>query len=396
MKSHDPTTQVGYLHQCLSNARRPIGLFLGAGCPMAVDGLASEPLIPDIAGITKSVCESLNDSGTLATVMGNLEEDGMSQPTVEDILTHVRGLRAVAGAGAVRGLSSSQLDQLDTGICELIQTIVHKDLPTAATPYHSLASWIKATERAHPVEVFTTNYDLLMEQALEHSEVPYFDGFVGGLKPSFDVQAMEDDKLPARWARLWKLHGSINWHRDHRGRVLRSAPEGRSPVIHPSHLKYQESRRLPYLAMMDRLRKYLSQPSAILTICGYSFRDQHVNDVIVQGLHSSHTTMALALQFNSLRDSPDAVAIAREQPNLTVLARDGAVIGTNQGRWIKRDKKDASPSASPGVVWTQLAPPDDGSKLEAELLLGNFADLGSLLQHIVGDTPQQSSESNGN
>ena len=361
---------------------------------MAVSVENDEPLIPDIAGITRSVCESLNTSGTLATVRENLEADGLQGFTVEDILTHVRGLRAVVGAGAVRGLSSSQLDEIDREICEHVQSIVDKKLPKSDTPYHRLASWIKAAERDYPVEVFTTNYDLLIEQALEDSDIPYFDGFAGALTPSFDVQAMEEDKLPPRWARLWKLHGSINWHRDN-GRIFRGVREGQSPVIHPSHLKYQESRRLPYLAMMDRLRKYLGQPSAVLIICGYSFRDQHVNDVIVQGLHSSKTTMAFGLLFNSLNDSLEAVALAREQPNLTILAPDGAVVGTSEGKWVRRDKQDMSTSGGFGVSWTQPTSSDVVGTLQAAFLLGNFAILGDFLQDLVGNIQQQPRGSDG-
>ena len=394
MRSHEPAAQAGYLHQSLSNAKRPIGVFLGAGCPMAVNIENDEPLIPDIAGITRSVCETLNTSDTLATVTENLKADGLQEPTVEDILTHVRGLRAVVGVGAVRGLSSSQLDEIDRDICEHIQTIVDKQLPKSGTPYHKLASWIRAAERDYPIEVFTTNYDLLIEQALEASDIPYFDGFAGALTPRFDVQAMEEDQLPSRWARLWKLHGSINWHRDN-GRFYRGNRERRSPVIHPSHLKYQESRRLPYLAMMDRLRKYLGQPSAVLIFCGYSFRDQHVNDVIVQGLHSSQTTMAFGLLFNSLKDSIDAVTIARKQPNLTILARDGAVVGTTEARWVRRDTPDMPTSASVGLSWTQPTSSDTGGTSQATFLLGNFATFGDFLQDLVGARQQQPAGSNG-
>ena len=44
---------------------------------------------------------------------------------------------------------------------------------------------------------------------------PHFDGFVGSREPFFDIASIEQDEIPRRWARLWKLHGSINWqHRD--------------------------------------------------------------------------------------------------------------------------------------------------------------------------------------
>ncbi len=32
----DLLKQVGYLQQCLSSDKKPLGLFVGAGCPMAI------------------------------------------------------------------------------------------------------------------------------------------------------------------------------------------------------------------------------------------------------------------------------------------------------------------------------------------------------------------------
>src|SRR5260370_505228 len=63
---HDPLLQAHYLRQCLSHDKRPIGLLLGAGCPMAIrvsrDG-SDEPLIPDIAGVTAIAFSEMRKSG---------------------------------------------------------------------------------------------------------------------------------------------------------------------------------------------------------------------------------------------------------------------------------------------------------------------------------------------
>ncbi|MCZ8488372.1 SIR2 family protein [Vibrio lentus] len=44
----------------------------------------------------------------------------------------------------------------------------------ANTPYHDLCTWIGSIDRRMPIELFTTNYDLLLEEALEDEEIPYF------------------------------------------------------------------------------------------------------------------------------------------------------------------------------------------------------------------------------
>ena len=241
----DPHRQIGYLQQCLSSDKKPLGLFLGAGCPTAIrpDGSDKPPLIPDIAGITQTVREALTKTKECGPLLKIIEEhlnsDGRNDTNVEDMLTHIRSLHAVAGKGKVRDLSGRDLETLDNAICSLIHQVVDRALPNTQTPYHYIASWVDAVGRDKPVEIFTTNYNLLMEQALEDCRVPYFDGFAGARQPFFDLRAMED-VLPPRWARLWKLHGSINWYQVTAKGVFRGDTKGEpgaKRVIHPSHLK---------------------------------------------------------------------------------------------------------------------------------------------------------------
>ena len=57
----DPKRQVGYPLQCLSIDKKPRGLLLGAGCPVAVGAGADgkSPLIPQVAVITKLARDEL-------------------------------------------------------------------------------------------------------------------------------------------------------------------------------------------------------------------------------------------------------------------------------------------------------------------------------------------------
>ena len=253
---------------------------------------------------------------------------------------------------------------------------------------HHVASWVDGIGREKPVEVFTSNYDLLMEQALEECGVPYFDGFAGAGKPRFDLRAMEEDVLPARWARLWKLHGSINWYQTPNGGVFRgTTTEQNAPrrVIHPSYLKYQEGRRLPYLAMIDRLRAFLKQPTAALVICGYSFRDEHINEVIAQGLQSTQTAMTFGLLYGRLSEYPAAVALATGRANLSLLARDGAIVSAREATWPEKNKDAVSEGTSIGVVWKLCEAANESGNRVAEFTLGDFAVLGQFLRDLAGN-----------
>jgi len=312
------------------------------------------------------------------TLAGQLPADA----DVEALLSQIRSLRAVAGPDAVRGLTADQLDALDTAICKSIIDVAGKRLPTTDTPFHKVASWAGASIRTHPVELFTPNYDLLLEQALEETRVPYFDGFVGAVTPFFDLHAIEADELPARWARLWKLHGSINWSLGEDGTVFRTSTENVDArrVIYPSHLKYEQSRRMPYLAFLDRLRAFLRNPSAVLITCGYSFRDQHLNEVLLDGAEGNPSSMIFGLLHGKLSQYTDALRIATTRANLTLLGVDAAVVGTHRDDWLKAEAQPAH-TDKVAVEWEQSA---EHEPFEARFLLGDFADFGALLARVMG------------
>ena len=387
---HDPLREAAYLKQCLSEDKRPIGFLLAAGCPQSIKDEKGQPLIPAIDALTAGIGLEIAKTDKVdayGKVVANLKADGIAKPNLEKILTHIRGLLEVAGRGDVRGLDSATLRKLDEAVCDKIVEAVKRELPKEGTAYRRLASWIQARERKDPVEIFTPNYDLLFEQALEEHSVPYFDGFVGSRKAFFDTRAMEDDRLPARWARLWKLHGSINWWRTegtdggiaYRGERIGAADRH---MIHPSHLKYDESRRMPYLAMIDRLRSFLRKPSSVLVCCGYSFGDEHLNACLDEGLRGNALGALFALSYGELETYPDAIKLAGRLGNFSLFAEDKAVIGTRTGIWMGREESAIQPGGSVAVVWK-----GGGTKSHksAKFTLGDFEAFGGFLAELMGD-----------
>lgn len=268
----NPLKQTNLLHQCLLQDKRPIGFFLSAGCPVSVrvdDDGTNKPLIPDVKGLSDEITVALQDSdyaAQFAQLLANLEADGKPVDNVELWLTFIRALKPIVGTGTVRDHTAVDLKNLEREICVRITNRVNRDLPVEDSGFSRLAAWIGSTNRSEPTEIFTTNYDLLIEQGLERKRIPYFDGFVGTSRAFFDAFSIENDLLPSRWSRLWKLHGSINWSIGTDRTVTRGAVATESHLIHPSHLKFDESRKMPFLAMTDRLRGFLSKPSATLVL----------------------------------------------------------------------------------------------------------------------------------
>lgn len=394
---HCPYRRATDLLQRLAPGKMRIGFFIGAGCPLAIqvpDGEMTKPLIPEIAGLTQQVQATLNSNDETKDVARMAWERvigrGISTPTVEDVLSHIRTLVSLCGNDPINGCGTSTIDgfsqellvKLDREICAQVRKVVSKSLPSNDTPYHVLASWIQAIARDKPVEIFTTNYDLLLEQALEEQRVPYFDGFVGSDSAFLDLESMAEDDLPPRWARLWKIHGSINWWMTARKKIRRSRDEveGEQLLIYPSHLKYDQSRQMPYYAMLDRLRVFLRSGQCVLLTCGYSFGDEHINAYIGQGLSGNPNAACLGMIFNDRSSAPKAIELAKRYPNLTLLAADGGVVGTVERNWTSI-VKDANPSYSIAVGtelpnWRTNAPAE-----QCKWLLGDFAAFGHFLAH---------------
>ncbi|TXF99130.1 SIR2 family protein [Massilia arenae] len=313
-------------------------------------------------------------------------------PTVEDVLTELRTLASRKGNAVILEMGKDDLYRLDAEICTLIAREVRAPLPPYRNAYNRFASWIGGVNRNHPIEIFTPNYDVLFEQAFEQHPIPHFDGFVGSHNPWFDLASIEHDVVPARWTRLWKLHGSINWEKSEElvngakvsrvVRVTREAAQGKV-MIYPSHLKYDQSRRMPYLAMLDRLRAFFHGKDAPrLIVCGYSFLDDHLNEVLLDGLRGNRNAQCFALMYSDLLQHERAVSYAKKQSNLTVLAWDGAVVGTRVGQY--RPGTAGGGEHYPWLIEEDSENNSGHGKL-VKNRLGDFHYLGLFLEQLCGN-----------
>lgn len=410
---HDASQQARLLRTALQDDKQRIGFFLGAGCPLGIYDEKEENslgLIPAVVPLTKKIeegLESLDASKGGASALkrhwdciaGECKGGGTADPTVEDILTELRTLINRRGSGDVSGMKKADLGPLDQEVCGLIVAAMRQSLPTHRCSYHRFASWIGGVQRLSPVEVFTPNYDLLFEQAFEQHPLPHFDGFVGSREPFFDLASIEHDAIPARWTRLWKLHGSINWERLDEtlkgrtvARVVRVTREAdvSKVMIYPSHLKYDQNRRMPYLAMLDRLRAFFrSDPNRkdssppLLVVCGYSFLDDHLNEVLLDGLRGNRKAQCFALMFGKLADVGPAVACAEKLHNLSLIARDGAVIGNREG--LYRDGTTGGDAHTPWLYEEEVTMTGGGTPQKVTCShLGDFHHLGLFLEQISG------------
>ncbi|MFA4994144.1 MAG: SIR2 family protein [Bdellovibrionales bacterium] len=335
---HNPDRFMADFRQILSQGRKRIGLLVGAGAPVAIrinekTGViepGGKPLIPAVADLTKIVVNKLTGDNKTA-VSAILTQIG-ANANIEAILSQVRLLERAIGSNKIHGLDSDGYKKLGKCICEGIGQLVKANLPLEQNPYTETVSWICGTLREHPIEIFTTNYDLLMEEAFERAHVPYFDGFSGGHVPFFDAASVASDDLPPRWARLWKLHGSLGWDIEGKN-VVRGRGKDATQLIYPDHLKYDLIQKQPYSAFFERLKQFLLTPDVLLIATGFSFNDSHICAVLEEALAANANAAVFAFQHQPLEKEAPASKLAKNRPNLSVYAENGAVIRGVPGPW---------------------------------------------------------------
>ena len=228
---------------------------------------------------------------------------------------------------------------MDRTICHEIVGALNIDT-NDIHPVICLAAWAARSNYHLPLEIFTVNYDLLLERALERMRVPYFDGFVGTLTAGFHTALVEaipgadGETMPNFFVRLWKLHGSLNWIWSDNGKVVRigqAAPDGLPAAIYPSDTKYDESRRVPFLVLHDRFRRALHQPETLVLISGYSFGDEHLNELVFDAATRRERSEFIAFLYS---DIPAKVSERAEiTPNLQIVSRQEAIIGGIRADW---------------------------------------------------------------
>ena len=163
------------------------------------------------------------------------------------------------------------------------------------------------------VNIFTPNYDTLIEQAADAEGIVLIDGFVGTIRRIFRPESYDHDLyFPAettegrvhrldRVIHLYKLHGSINWCAgdpdwdNPYGVSIQSIPEDdtTSVLIYPTPTKYGETLGMPYSELLRRFAWATVRPQTTLFVIGYGFGDDHINAIILQSLAIPSFTLVI-------------------------------------------------------------------------------------------------------
>jgi len=153
--------------------------------------------------------------------------------------------------------------------------------------------------------IFTLNYDLMFEKAMDKMGIVYVDGFVGTSERIFKPESFNFDfYYPAtttegkvnrleRVIHLYKLHGSIDWIKVQSTPfnimgIVKKSPEVLKKdefldlLVYPSPMKEGETIGFPYSEVFRRFADVIQQPQSVLITLGYSFGDEHINRIIYE------------------------------------------------------------------------------------------------------------------
>lgn len=287
---------------------------IGAGCSKC----AGLPLTAELT------CEALSSDAlddTTKAILTAIRDlfVGAADANIEDYLSELTDLLAIVERRTSRGATQDSItlggvsyggpllrtavDQIKNGIAGIIEKSVSIE---------THQSFIRAVHRpqrdgrspsGQTVDYLVLNYDTLLEDALALERVPFADGLDGGVTGWWSPQTFDRTDLAAR---VFKLHGSINWGefpgdplpRRVGDRLQIAGVKERRILIWPASTKYREAQLDPYAQLAERTRRVL-RPSGlsqcVLVVCGYRFRDAHINLEIDRALRESKGKLTVVI-----------------------------------------------------------------------------------------------------
>ena len=287
---------------------------LGAGCSKCAG-------VPLTAELTAKTLESELLDATTKNILASIEElfKGAVGANIEDYLSELVDLVAIAERRDARGATKDTaslkgvdynattlkdaVDQIKEAIAKVIDVEVDLEVHWKFIQAVHRPSRPGRAVTTRSVDYLVLNYDTLIESALALEKLCYADGMNGGNSAWWDVTTYDMNGLAAR---VLKLHGSIDWsemsgdplpRRIAKSLMLPTGSE-RKVLIWPASTKYRETQRDPYAQLSSLARSVLRPESGrqtVLTVCGYSFSDSHINIEIERALLESGGELTLVV-----------------------------------------------------------------------------------------------------
>jgi hypothetical protein len=318
------------LRELLSHRR--VAFLLGAGCSRKAG-------LPLMSELTEQVLDHAALSDKTSRSLNSVRElfSGAGDATIEDFMSELVDYLSVANRRKRRGAAQCRVslgndeytaEELADALDEIKRAVVQVLSPSSVDISHhrrfigAVHSSLEAGKPRRTVDYFVLNYDTLLEDALGLERVHYVDGFAGAATGWWQPSLFENEGAAAR---VFKLHGSIDWCLFQEDRLPRRVRRGLDPgaqrqrvLIYPAATKYQEAQRDPFAQLLQQMRQCLRPPAndeLVLAICGYSFGDSHIDLEVHNALRESEGRLTLAA-FVSEDEAQRTVRSWVDEPNI--------------------------------------------------------------------------------
>ena len=144
---------------------------------------------------------------------------------------------------------------------------------------------IKRLKEDEVIEIFTTNYDLVLERVANEENINTGTRLDEYGRSLFDY-SFSDVGQSNYNGRLTKLHGSINWKREGRDIVITSNDYlgNTNCILYPGFKTIPGDE--PFRRMHDHLH-FVSGGAEVAIFIGFSFRDEYINQILRSIPHST-------------------------------------------------------------------------------------------------------------
>jgi SIR2-like domain len=266
---------------------------IGAGC----SSCAGKPLI---GKLTSEVLAKVDPK--IKAEFEGLKGVGTRSPTIEDLINYLVRYQNILQTVQDTDKHSLKPAWIEDSLQALKKEIVAhiadswNDSPVHARFLQRIANrWSKSGR-----DIFTLNYDTLIEATLDKLRYQYVDGFRGSRSGWFDPTVFDEASTCTPNFKVHKLHGSINWLREKTGHVRRSVVSSadditETVVVYPSEQKYLQTQFGVYETLIGRFRARLRMPTVnnCLVTLGYSFNDAHINEAIIDAINATGSNLTV-------------------------------------------------------------------------------------------------------
>ena len=225
---------------------------------------------------------------------------------IEAFLSHILLMEKIDESKA------SQLKPLREELERIIREACRLTLDVANAPHKTFLDKITARKASEPrVQLFTTNYDTLFEQAAQEGGYAVIDGFsftsprtFSGRYFDYDIVQRERTRLKdeesfvSKVFHLYKMHGSLTWERTEQGRVQQVDSTESPLIVYPASDKYESSYEQPYFEMMSRFQQALRRENTLLIVLGFGFKDKHIQNVILEAINQNPSFQLVIVNYN--------------------------------------------------------------------------------------------------